>query len=114
MSSTTEMIQEPVIKTVAKAKPLAAKYKNYTKFAYWFIKRLQADNVIQADTSSVVKCLGIYLKTVDEQQVLFDDFENDAKEIDKEVKQLVKAYNKPPPKPRKTSKKKGEETIANN
>lgn len=112
MSTATEMnTQVPVIDTpIVKAKPLAAKYKNYTKFAYWFIKRLQSEDTIQGDFQSVVKSLGIYLKDVDEKQVLFDDFENDSKEIDKEMKQLVKVYNKPAPKPRKSSKKKVVET----
>ncbi len=112
MSTATEMnTQVPVIDTpVVKAKPLAAKYKNYTKFAYWFIKRLQSEDTIQGDFQSVIKSLGIYLNDVDEKQVLFDDFENDSKEIDKEMKQLVKVYNKPAPKPRKSSKKKVVET----
>lgn len=112
MSTAIEMnTQVPVIDTpVVKAKPLAAKYKNYTKFAYWFIKRLQSEDTIQGDFQSVIKSLGIYLNDVDEKQVLFDDFENDSKEIDKEMKQLVKVYNKPAPKPRKSSKKKVVET----
>ena len=113
MSTATEMnTQVPVIDTpIVKAKPLAAKYKNYTKFAYWFFKRLQSEDTIQGDFQSVVKSLGIYLNDVDEKQVLFDDFENDSKEIDKEMKQLVKVYNKPAPKPRKSSKKKVVETT---
>lgn len=112
MSTAIEMnTQVPVIDTpVVKAKPLAAKYKNYTKFAYWFIKRLQSEDTIQGDFQSIIKSLGIYLNDVDEKQVLFDDFENDSKEIDKEMKQLVKVYNKPAPKPRKSSKKKVVET----
>lgn len=112
MSTVEQMNTQPVVNTEAlKSKPLAPKYKNYTKFALWFMKKLQNNGDIEAiHMDAVVKGLGIYLATNEEKQILFDSFESDSKEMDKEIKQMVKLHNKPPAKPRKPKKVKALET----
>ena len=117
MSTVEQMNTQPVVNTevlpkgLTKSKPLAPKYKNYTKFALWFMKKLQNNGEIEAiHMDAVVKGLGIYLATNEEKQILFDSFESDSKEMDKEIKQMVKLHNKPPAKPRKSKKVKALET----
>lgn len=117
MSTVEQMNTQPVVNTevlpkeLTKSKPLAPKYKNYTKFALWFMKKLQNNGDIEAiHMDAAVKGLGIYLATNEEKQILFDSFESDSKEMDKEIKQMVKLHNKPPAKPRKPKKVKALET----
>jgi len=116
-TTTTEMttntcveMTTPVINLqtpVGKEKPLAAKYKNYTKFAYWFMKRLQTEEIIgESQVGDAVKALGVYLKSTKDKQIIFDDFENDAKQLDAELKQMVKIHENPNYKPRKRAPKK--------
>lgn len=116
-TATTEMttntcveMTTPVINLqtpVGKEKPLAAKYKNYTKFAYWFMKRLQKEEIIgESQVGDAVKALGVYLKSTNDKQIIFDDFENDAKQLDAELKQMVKIHENPNYKPRKRATKK--------
>jgi len=116
-TTTTEMttntcveMTTPVINLqtpVGKEKPLAAKYKNYTKFAYWFMKRLQTEEIIgESQVGDAVKALGVYLKSTNDKQIMFDDFENDAKQLDAELKQMVKIHENPNYKPRKRAPKK--------
>ena len=111
-NTTVEMIDEAHVKIideahVGKEKPLAAKYKNYTKFAYWFMKLLQKDEIIgESQVGDAVKALGVYLKSTNDKQIIFDDFENDSKQLDAELKQMVKIHENPNYKPRKKAPKK--------
>jgi len=111
-TNTTVEMTTPVINLqtpVGKEKPLAAKYKNYTKFAYWFMKRLQKDEIIgESQVGDAVKALGVYLKSTKDKQIIFDDFENDSKQLDAELKQMVKIkiHENPNYKPRKRAPKK--------
>ena len=104
MSSTNTpvMVNKPVPSVRVKKPVLSAKFSKFQVFGFWFIENMKNKQII--DDVSAAHSLLTMFSDVPQQALFFEQFLEEFKMANKNMKAAVRLHNKPPPSNKKEKK----------
>jgi hypothetical protein len=86
-----------------RAKTLPAKYSKFIQFGYYFVQKISVSNVEHDHQNALWNLLHLF-DSIEDQQAFVQEFFDNSKEINKEIRKLVTAHKKNASKPPKAPK----------